>query len=302
MSALELRDLIRDTRHLSARAAPALADWLAYLAVDGKAARTLYTYQRELALLLRIHADKDVEDFTAADINETLMRKPERSRYITRSIFNGFFEWALNDERIERNPMVGKVPKMRQPRRRPRDIFSDVERAKLEALPFPHGGLFTIAFGTGLRRGEMRNLRRDSIDLNRARLMVYNGKGNKDRIVPLAPVVLAAIADVDLNETLAADEYLWALVRGPKYQSRRWRKEPIADTTFERWYARSIEAAGVRYLNPHQTRHTFSWWLKSEGWSIEERSVFLGHESTAITERYYGRLTVEDVAEKVAGL
>ena len=289
-------DLLRDLRHMQARAASDLADWLVHLSLEGKADRTLYEYTRKTAPLLRAHPDKALHEFTHTDINEALRQLPERSRYISRSIYNSFFGWALVDERIERNP-VEKVAKMRQPKRRPKDIFSDEEIALLEGLDSPHGHLFTILFGTGLRRGEARHLRRDHVDLNRARLVVYQGKGDKDRIVPMPASVLQAVANLDLGESLGRDEYLWSLVRSKRY---RFRRTEIGDSTFGRWYEECIEAAGVRYLNPHQTRHTFGWRLRTLGFDLEERQLLMGHESISTTERYYGRLTIEDVARKVA--
>jgi integrase len=286
-----LRDLLRDVRHLDARAASDLADWLAHLSVEGKADRTLYSYMREIALLLREHPDKTVDEFAAADITNTLALKPQRSRYITRSIFNSWFQWLEDQERIDRNPMPGKVPKMRQPHHRPRDIFSEAERAILES----RSPLWAILFGTGLRKGEARHLRRDHIDLNRARLIVHNGKGGKDRIVPLFLSAQQAVVELDLTEQLRPTDYLWYTTRG----RRKLRRDPIGDTTFERWYRRELAAADVRYLNPHQTRHTYGHWLRELGFDLEERKILMGHESIRTTEFYYGRVTVEDVAAKI---
>lgn len=283
---------------MEARAASDLADWLVHLDLEGKAPRTLYEYTRKVAPLLRAYPDKGVDEFTHTDINETLRLLPERSRYISRSIYNSFFAWAEIDERIGRNPM-GKVARMRQPKRRPKDIFSESEIALLEGLPSPDGPLWTLLFGSGLRRGEARNLRRDHVDLHRARLIVYHGKGDKDRIVPLPGTVLAAVADLDLYERLERDDYLWYTLRGP----HRWRRTPMGDSTFDRWYRRGLQDAGLdRYLNPHQTRHTFGWRLRSLGFDLEERQLLMGHERSSTTEKYYGRLTIEDVAEKVAQL
>jgi integrase/recombinase XerC len=299
MASLNLTEfdaLIRDVRHREARAALDLADWLAFLHVDGKSSRTLYGYERELAALLRAVPDKTIVEIQAADINAVLARKPEQSRYITRSIFNGFFSWAEADERIARNPMIGKVPKMRPPRRRPRDIFSEEEVALLEGLSSPHGQLYTILFGTGLRRGEARMLRRDHVDLTRKRLVVYRGKGSKDRIVPLGIHALRALADLDLTEGLQPDDYVWALVRTKRF---RFRKSEIGDTTIDTWHRKQCAAAGVRVLNMHQTRHTYGHGLRELGFDLEERQLLMGHEHVTTTQRYYGRLTVEDVARKI---
>jgi integrase/recombinase XerC len=293
---VEFDALIRDVRHRDARAASDLADWLEYLIVDGKSERTLYGYEREVAALLRACPEKMLHEITAADINGLLARKPEQSRYITRSILNSWFRWAEEDGRIERNPMVGRVPRMRPPRRRPRDIFSPEEVALLQGLASPDGHLYTILFGAGLRRGEARMLRREHIDLRRRRIIVYRGKGGKDRIVPIGRDVCAAIAELDLLEGLAEGDFVWGLVRHKRY---RFRSVPIGNTTIDRWHARCCAQAGVRRLNLHQTRHTYGHGLRELGFDLEERQLLMGHEHVTTTQRYYGHLTVEDVARKM---
>jgi integrase len=283
---------------MEARAASDLADWLVHLDLEGKADRTIYGYTRAVAPLLRAHPEKSIGEFTTTDINDQLRLVPDRSRHISRSIYNRFFDWAEFDERIERNPMH-KVPKMRHPRRRPKDIFSEAEVALLEALPSPDGPLWTLLFGSGIRRGEARRLKLGHIDLGRKRLIVYSGKGDKDRIVPLPLPVLTAIADLEKLEGLGNDDHLWYSRRG---KHRRLRRTPIGDTTFEGWYKRGIRDAGVRYLNPHQTRHTYGHRLRELGFDLEERQLLMGHEDVATTQKYYGHLTIEDVARKVAAL
>lgn len=87
-------DLLRDLRHMGARAAGDLADWLVHLDLEGKSHRTLYEYSRKVAPLLRACPDKTLQEFTHTDINEALHRLPERSRYGCRSIYNSWFQWA----------------------------------------------------------------------------------------------------------------------------------------------------------------------------------------------------------------
>lgn len=300
---------MRDLRHLDARAAPDLADWLAFMAVEGKGDRTLYAYPQALKPLLLGNMDKQLGEFTAADINEFLMGVPPRSRYITRSIVNQFFSWAIDDEiaeedpdtgeityryRLVRNPMRG-VPRMRQPKRRPKDIFSEAEVELMSRDP-----LLAIMLTTGLRKSECINLRRSDADLNRARLVVYHGKGDKDRIVPMPMGALQAFAELDLTYGLQGHVFVWAIVRHPKNRDDWSMQKPVGGTTFENWYKRALAAAGVRYLNPHQTRHTYGARLRELGFDLEERQLLMGHESIRTTQHYYGRLTVEDVAAKMA--
>lgn len=290
---------MRDRRHAEAVAFRDLDAWLVYLELEGKQPKTLYVYERQIAPLLRSHPDLQVDEFTADHINACLAGVPSRSRYISRSIYNGWFEWLEFDDRIDKSPMR-KVPKMKAGHRRPKDIFSEEERALLVALPSPDGPLFDLLFGTGLRRGEARNLRRSHIDLNRGRLMVYAGKGDKDRPIPLTIQTAAAIADLDLLERLEPDDHLWYRPRYPVGDKRR-RTDPVGDSTFHRWYDDCVRRAGVRYLNPHQTRHTYHWWLRTDRkLDLEERQALMGHESPETTVRQYGRLDFEDIAAKVS--
>lgn len=296
-TAIELRHLLRDLRHMDARAASDLADWLVYLELEGKADRSLYTYHRTIAALLREHSDHGIRDFTPDDLERFLASGSKRSRHITRSILNRWFHWAEVKDRVDRNPMV-KVANIKHPERRNRDIFKLPEIAKLEALPAPHGQLFAVMLGTGIRKAEARNLRRDHIDLDRSRLIVRQGKGGKDRVVALMPSAAKAVADLDMLEGLQSHDYLWHT--NPGGGQRRLRRWACGDTTFSRWYANQLDAAGVRYLSPHTTRHTYHELLRLAGLGLEERQAMMGHASIRTTADIYGHLDFDAVAAKLA--
>jgi integrase/recombinase XerD len=289
--------LLRDLRHMDAAASDDLADWLVHLELEGKRPKTLYVYERQVSPLLRAHPGKRVDAFTHSDVNDVLRRVPRRSRHITRSILNGWFEWARVDGRIDRSPM-DRVPRIPAQKRRPSDIFTEAEASQLESLPAPDGALWALLFGSGIRRGEARNLRRSNIDLSRGLLHVIDGKGGRDRFVPLPVGLLATLDELVTLEGIGPDEYFW--YTRPGGRARVSRRDPIADSTFERWYRAGIEQAGVRYLNPHQTRHTYGHRLREKGFDLEERQLLMGHEDVQTTQRYYGHLTIEDVARKVA--
>lgn len=289
---------MRDRRHEHAQAWPDLADWLVELDLEGKSPLTVYQYERHVAPLLLSHPEKRLDEFTGQDVKDELHRRPVRSRHVIRAVYNGLFLWAMRDERITRNPM-DKVGRFRTPKKRPMDIFTEAERAALESLPTPDGELWTILFGTGLRRGDARMLQRRRIDLYQHRLAIVSGKGDKDALIPFWPEVAQAVARLDLFERLGPDDHLWYLSRYPVGDHRR-RRDPIGDTTFENWYKRGINTAGVRYLKPHRTRHTYGWWLKTEKQiPIEERAFLMRHESINTTKTYYDRTSIQDVEARI---
>ena len=292
-------DLLRDLRHMDARAASDLADWLAYLEVEGKADRSLYAYMRLVARLLVAYPEHELADFTDSDIERFLAGIPRPSRHVPRSIIGKFFEWAELKRRISDNPMP-RVAKVRPPHHRPRDIFTPPEVAALEALPSPDGPLFSLLFGSGLRLSEAIALRLEQVDLQRQRLIVLGGKGSKDRLVPILPNAAIAVNDLVLLEGLDRSDHLWYSVKGRSQISRR---DPISTTTFYRWYEARLKRAGLnRYLSPHTTRHTYGHKLRELGFDLEERQLLMGHEDSRTTQKYYGHLTVEDVATKMRAL
>jgi integrase/recombinase XerD len=295
-------DALRDLRHLDARAAPDLADWLVSLEVGNKADRTIHAYRLEIARLLRANMDKRVQDYSPSDIERWIIEHPRRSRHISRAIASAFFTWLYLQERIEKNPM-DKVVKVRAAARQPTNIFTEAERALLEALPAPHGHCFSLLFGSGMRRDEAIRLQWGHVDLDRERLIVRHGKGDKPRIVPLLDFALVAVAELDGFERFNRDDYLFFKTRGPngpsRYREKHSRHESLSTSAFQRWYGDCITEAGVTYRKPHTTRHTYNEILRQQNYDLEERQLLLGHESSRTTADIYGHLTIEDVALKM---
>lgn len=290
---------LRDLRHMEARAAPDLADWLVHLRVRRYSDGSIYGYSRVIARLLRKFPDLAFGDFTDTHIEEWLLESGERSAHIDKSIANRWFDWGKRKRRITENP-VDFIDPIRHPAKRPKDIFTEGAVERLCELAFPHGQLFTIMFGTGARRGDCRGLRVDAINQERSRLTFRHGKGDKDRIVPYEVPVYAAIKRLIADGNLLPDEYVWGLTRDDSRQSRWWRSSPVSNSHFGRWYEECIERAGVPYLNPHQTRHTYNWVLRSRGVGLEERAFLLGHKKAETTQRDYGRMTADDAAAVLA--
>jgi len=289
--------LMRDRRHLGSRAAVDLVDWLAYLELEGKAARTRDDYERTAAALVNL-VDKDLGDYDDADLMHFLRLVPEGSRQTKRAHLNSLFSWAYRMSKIDRNPME-RVPRPRRQGYRVPGIFTDEEVALLETLPSPDGPLYAILLGTGLRKSEARKLQRSMISLTTNELVVYSGKGDKDRVVPLPRRAAAAVADLDLLERLNPEDYLWYSRPGGGKVDR---SRPIGETSFQRWHKRCIEAAGVRYLKPHATRHTYATYWRRAGLDLDELQLLLGHTSIRTTSDLYVHTTVSDVARKIAAI
>ena len=284
-------DPLKDARHRSARAARECADWLAHLELEGKAPRTLDDYERTVAVLLRTFPELALDAITDGDLAHVLRGFPAGSRRIRRAHLSSFLGWAYRTQRIPKNPL-DLVAKPKRPGQKVIDVFSDAECADLEALAQPDGPLFSILFGTGIRKGEARRLQMKHVDLELGVLAIYNGKGGKGRAIKLRRLV-PLLADWFLVDAIAPADYLWYSKPGGGVRNRT---RAIGEGSFHRWYERCLERAGVPYRNPHTTRHTCATrWLR-KGARLETLSGQLGHASIKTTFDLYAHLDLSDVA------
>ena len=108
--------------------------------------------------------------------------------------------------------------------------------------------LLMVLYGTGMRRSEIARLKIDDIDSQRMVLHVVNGKGSKDRDLPLSPKLL---------ETLRA---YWRWLQPQTYlfpsRTNRDAEQPITDKTVWRICSEAARKAGIRKtVTPHLVRH-----------------------------------------------
>lgn len=91
---------------------------------------------------------------------------------------------------------IGKIPYPRSEKKLPQVIDKEflIDRI-LEIENKKHKAIISLAFSTGLRVSEVVNLKVSDIDSKRGIILVKNGKGNKDRIVPLSDKLLEILRE-----------------------------------------------------------------------------------------------------------
>lgn len=139
--------------------------------------------------------------------------------------------------------------------------------------------LLMVLYGTGMRRTEVSRLKVSDIDSHRMIIRVVQGKGGKDRDLPLSPALL---------ETLRA-YWRWRKPRVYLFPSRSHRQpdQPISDKTV--WIACSDAArqAGIRKrVTPHTLRHSWATHLLEAGTDLRTIQVLLGHNDLETTAKY----------------
>ncbi len=293
-------DPLKDSRHRDAAAARDLADWLVALELSNKAPRTLDTYERVCAALLRAFPSKAFGEFTDGDIMHVLAQCPARSRHVNKAAMNSWFKWGYKKRRIPGNPIDLLDPITYKPNRS-YDLFTEAEADALCALPSPDGQLMTLMLWTGLRRAEARELTGKRLDLDREQIIVVDGaKGSKMRRVPMIHRVTVAALELTTLEGIGPTDFLWYDRPGGTRRVRR--TKPIANTTFDLWWTRSLAAAGVRHHKPHMTRHTFATRMREIGMAMEEIQQLLGHESIRTTSDTYVHANLSAIGDRMREL
>lgn len=278
-------DPLRDSRHREAVAARDLSDWLKWLEVGKKAARTLDSYERTCAVLLRSFPDKRFDEFTDGDLLHVLALFPAPSRHLNKAHLNSWFKWGYKSRRIPGNP-IDLLPLIPYRPNRSYDIFNEAEADALCALPTPNGQLLTIMFWTGVRRAEARNLTGKRLDLGQRQIIIVDGaKGSKMRRVEMIQRVSVASAELLDLEGIGPDDHLWSTNPGGGRRVRR--DKPIGNTTFDTWWKHVLREAAVRHRKPHMTRHTCATRFRELGLPMEEIQQILGHESLSTTSDTY---------------
>jgi site-specific recombinase XerD len=178
---------------------------------------------------------------------------------------------------LKRAFLLSDIPFSRQPQQLPL-ILSQEEVARILTVP-PHlksRALLMTIYAAGLRRSEVARLRVNDIDSARMTITVHQGKGQKDRVVMLSPVLLQTLRQY------------WRHTK-PK----QWLfpgenpDQPISDNDIFGVFHNAVRRAGItKKVSPHSLRHCFATHLLESGTDLRTIQILMGHRSLKTTARY----------------
>lgn len=202
------------------------------------------------------------------------------------SSLKSFYKFLLKTKQIETSPLlkhkVLKSPKKLQ------IPFSEKELdLVLNQIVYPEGFegvrdklVVDLFYTTGIRRAELIGLKLRNVDLSNGTIKVL-GKRNKERIIPILPVVQNQIREY-LSERsrlqpIIDEDYFFLLLKGVK----------LNDSFVYRlinYYFSNVSEKVKK--SPHILRHTFATHLLNNGADINSVKELLGHSSLASTQVY----------------
>jgi integrase/recombinase XerD len=211
-----------------------------------------------------------------------------RSQLAHTNPLKAFFRWLARENHILYNP-ASDLEMPRIGRRLPRNVMTIAEAEKVLAVPnlslamgVRDRAMLEVLYSTGIRRQELIDLNLYDIDRQRGVLMVREGKGKKDRVIPIGARALAWIdkymADVRPDLASGADDgTLFLSTYGQALGAARMAeivREAVGDS--------GIGKSG----SCHMFRHTMATLMLENGADVRFIQAMLGHADLKSTEIY----------------
>ena len=280
-------------------------DFLQYLRNErGQAENTQRTYAALLAKFLEWAEQQGLDDWrhvqlahlTAfltheqgrklAHVAENSTRKLSTSSlYLEIAAFRAFYNFCESEKLLPGN-VAENLSLPKRWKRLPKNLSaSEIETLLAPTEPATatslcEDAIVELAYASGLRLAELRNLRLEQLHLDSGFISVI-GKGNKERVVPVGQSAVAS-----LHRYLARRAEL-VKPRSPGTVFLTRRGTAFAGVTLWLRIKKRVEHRGIeKNVTPHMLRHSFATHLLENGADLRVIQEMLGHASISTTEIY----------------
>ncbi len=198
-----------------------------------------------------------------------------------------FFAWCVRREYLTSNPALN-IELPRQAVSIPKDLSAAQAHRILETVynfPYPNDylryrnhAIFSTYIFAGLRKTELLNLRFTDVDIDGRTIFIYQGKGRKDRILPMNATLALSLKRylAERNrKRMTAPEFFVSSIKGCA----------MTGDGLKHIVAQIREASGVQFTI-HQLRHTFATLMVEGGCDVISISKMLGHSKIETTMIY----------------
>jgi len=239
----------------------------------------------ELAHLMDFLAHER-ERAVAGDPAESARRLSSESVYLEIAALRAFYRFAEQEKLLPLNCAENlSLPRrwMRLPKALSHDEIQRLLRPETPESPamLCDQAILELAYASGLRLAELRNLRLEQLHLDAGFINVI-GKGNKERVVPVGR---KAIEAMERYLHAGRPKLLKPVSSGEVFLTRRGK--PFRPVTLWLRIKKRARRAGIdRKVTPHMLRHSFATHLLEHGADLRVIQELLGHANISTTEIY----------------
>lgn len=283
--------------------APYVDEFVAWSQTAGYAVDTVRWRDRALVYFSRWCEERGLH--TPQDITLPIMERYQRWLYHYRkadgqpltfqsqherlSPLKAFFKWATRSRHVLYNPASElTLPKIG--RRLPRHVLTAPEAELVISMPdvtravgVRDRAILETFYSTGIRRTELTKLRLLDMDLERGTVFIREGKGKKDRMIPIGERACQWVEKyvLDIRPAFVMEPDCGALFLS-RYENGSLHPDYV--TTIVREY---VQAAGIGKVGScHLFRHAMATLMLENGADIRFIQAMLGHADLGTTEIY----------------
>lgn len=253
----------------------------AYLAtrkVEGMSDKSLQNYFTIMRMFFDYTA-LPLEIIGKADVVKYLysLTCSDRTKAHTLTVLKTFFQWAVNEDYLEKNPCKNIKP-VKYQRKRPEHLTDmELELLRNSCESERETAIIEFFYSTGCRVSEACDLQKSNVNLATGEVKLF-GKGKKERIDYLNPKAVVSLKKYFLTRSDDSD-FVFVNTKKPYGQISTQSMRDIFDAIGKR--------AGIeKHVHPHLMRHTNATLALEKGMPIEEVQRMLGHVNIDTTLQY----------------
>ena len=273
--------------------------YLKWMEVKGYAKRSLDKHKNCLRHLERFLAEKNKSDYDLRSVEKDALiefvqklkdntAQSEHSRQKTVWVVTQFFDFLEKEGCLLMNPARDLYQYKKINRKYPK-ILTTVEMNRILSLPFEvyaYGlrdqAILEVMYSTGIRLSELCALKESDVDFNEGVLFVNQGKGSKDRVVPLGQKALTAV-----NRYLLSPDRRAYTRKDTKALFLSKRANAVSTSIVRMMVKNKARIAGIKKrIYPHLIRYTCATHLLMAGAPLSVIQGILGHMKLTTTEKY----------------
>ena len=210
--------------------------------------------------------EKDIEEYKKERLLTEIKHSTlNRELACLKTILNKAKEWGYIEQ-------VPKIKLFKENNQRVRYLTEEEEEKLLKLAPEPLKSIIIIALNTGMRQGEILNLKWRDIDLNEGIIIIQDSKSKEKRIIYMNQFTKEVFLNLLSNKS---KEYVFE-------------KEGKKLDTFyiSHLFAKLVKQAGIKDFRFHDLRHTFASRLVMAGVNLKTIQELLGHKDYKMSLRY----------------
>jgi len=192
----------------------------------------------------------------------------------------GFYDFLRFEKKLPINNPAKTRCGLKLPKPLPRYLRDeDVDRLFSVITKARDDAMFRIMLRCGLRVEEVSNLTKGAIDLKRQQLIVFNGKGKKDRVTYISSDAQKALLRYLKQRSSSRVKKIFLVEKGT------YKGKPISVRGIKKRMEYYSKKSGVK-ASCHNLRHTMATQMLNADARLTTIQVLLGHDNIMTTERY----------------